>query len=151
MDTSFNLYPSISIWWLEILRILLVEKWPLFDICCHFNLLIFMSLSVSSCNKNNTHLIRTTAGNHLFCGTLQIHDHQMINQVNLSRAHSGTKTTHTMFYCLEKQLQYVTTQYVGVFSRNSSMIATLCKCIYTIVCISDTDGVESCMKFNSPK
>jgi len=69
----------------------------------------------------------------------------MINQVNLSQTHSGTKTTQTMFYCLEKQLQYVTTQYVGVFSHNSSMIDILCKCIYTIVYTSDTDGVESCM------
>jgi len=75
----------------------------------------------------------------------------MINQVNLSQTHSGTKTTHTMFYCLEKQLQYVTTQYVGVFGHNSSMTDILCKCIYTTAYTSDTDGVESCMKFNSPK
>lgn len=109
MDTSFNLHPSISIWWLEVPGILLVEKWPVFYIYSHFNLPIFISLSVSSCNKNNTHLKCTTAGNHLFCGfyTLQIHDHKMIKQVNLSWTDSGTKTTHTMFYCLEKQLQYV--------------------------------------------
>ena len=56
-----------------------------------------------------------------------------------------------MFYCLEKQLQYVTTQYVGVFGHNSSMTDILCKCIYTTAYTSDTDGVESCMKFNSPK
>jgi len=68
MDTSFNLHPSISIQWLEILGILLVEKWPVFYIYSHFNLPIFMSLSVSSCNKNNTCLNCTTAGNHLFCG-----------------------------------------------------------------------------------
>jgi hypothetical protein len=56
-----------------------------------------------------------------------------------------------MFYCSEKQIQYVTTQYIGVFGHNSAMIDILCKCIYTIVYTSDTDDVESRMKFNSPK
>jgi hypothetical protein len=69
MDTSFILHPSISIWWLEILGILFVDKWPVFYIYSHFNLPIFVSLSVSSCNKNNTCLNCTTAGNHLFCGS----------------------------------------------------------------------------------
>ena len=56
-----------------------------------------------------------------------------------------------MSYCLHKQLQYVTTQYVGVFGYNFSMVAILCKCTYTVVYTSDTDGAESWMKFNSPK
>jgi hypothetical protein len=56
-----------------------------------------------------------------------------------------------MSYYLEKQLHYVSTQYVGVFGSNSSMIAILCKCTYTMEYISDSDGVESCMEFSCLK
>jgi hypothetical protein len=37
-----------------------------------------------------------------------------------------------MFYYLEKQLHYVSIQYIGVFGSNSSKIAIWCKCTYTV-------------------
>lgn len=71
MNTYFILCLSISFWWSETLNILLVEKWPVSNTYSHFNLHIFLSFSVCSCNKNNRALHGTIVGNHCFCGFTQ--------------------------------------------------------------------------------